>query len=166
MRLLEQDGHPRLQKHRGVVWGTDTDGNFLIDARRAHDGEYQADGSEPDPANDGSTGNFLMQLPQNSTVTIQINGGATLVLTDQDGNATLTLGDGAVRLAVADHLEALYNQLRTEIQTWSQTFLAHTHLYIFGPTGPASAGTPPGTALNPPAWDSRINSSKVAVPDT
>ena len=166
MRVTDADGHPRFRKHRGVAWGVDKDGNYLIDARTAHKGEYQENGKEPDPAEDGSSGNYVVKLPKASTVTISIEDGATLTLTDKDGAATLTLGDGAVKMAVADHLEVLYGNLKAEFDAFNADYLAHTHLYAFGPTGPGSGGTPPAGAFTAPDWDPNINSDKLTTPDT
>lgn len=154
MRLTEADGNPRFWKHRGAAFGLDKDGNWLLDTRRAHGGEYLADGSEPDPTEDGSNGNVILDLPRGSTVTIRINDGAQLTLEDQDGEATLTLGDGAVSVAVADHLQTLYEQLKAQ-------FDAHQHLYAFGPTGPAQTA-----GFTAPDWDPNINSDKATIPDT
>lgn len=153
MRLEEADGHPRFWKQNGTAFGIDADGNFVLDTRGAHPGQvaYNADGTEPAPTNDGSNGNQVIDIQEGATVTLRIGNGANLLLTNADGSATLTLGDGAVSVAVADHLQTLWQQFKA-------LFDAHTHIYAFGPTLP-----PPAPA---PAWDPNINSNKVTIPDT
>jgi hypothetical protein len=83
---------------------------------------------------------------------VQIEDGASLKVELKDDAAKLTLGDGAVKAAVADHLEALYGTLKT---------------WLEGVTVPTGTG-PSGTPLNAPApsWDSNINSDKLTLPDT
>lgn len=149
MRLVEADGAPRMIKHRGAAFGLDAGGNWRLDTRRAHGGAYQKDGTEPEPAEDGQHGNVVLQLPRGATVTIEIEGGANLTLTDKDGDAKLTLGDGAASVAVAEPLSALYKSLKDRFDT-------HVHPYAFGPTG---APTTPA-----PAWDGDIVSDKAKIP--
>jgi hypothetical protein len=61
-------------------------------------------------------------------------------------------------VAVADHLEALYGQLK-------QAFDFHTHITTAteGPGPKVGTIAPPATPA--PAWDSRINSGKARIPD-
>jgi hypothetical protein len=157
MRIRSGDGNPRLWKHRGTAFGVDQDGNWKLDTRIAHSGVYEDDGSEPAPTEDGSNGNTVIDLQEGSTLTVRTGNGATLLLTEKDGDATLTVGDGAVSVAVADHLEALYGQLKA-------AFDAHTHTVpIVGPTGTTASTAP---LMPAPGWDSNINSDKVTIPDT
>lgn len=151
MRLLEGDGNPRLWKHRGSAFGLDPDGNFIMDTRRAHSGEYEANGAEPTPTEDGSNGNTVIDLQEGSTLIIRIGDGENLELTQKDGEATLKLGDGAVSFAIAENLQ---NYIDNQVKT---VFDAHTHPYAFGPTGP------PSTPL--PGYDSSITSTKATLPD-
>jgi hypothetical protein len=67
----------------------------------------------------------------------------------------LTLGDGAVKAAIANHLKTLYNSLKTQLDL----FDAHVHPH---PLGPTTATTTPILA---PAWNSGIESSKLLFPD-
>ncbi len=64
-----------------------------------------------------------------------------------------TVGDGAMSVAVAEHLETLFNDWRT----WA---IAHTHGTGVGPSGP------PLEAITAPAWDPNIVSNHVKIPDT
>ena len=163
MRLLDADGHPRFEKHRGAAWGVDDDGNYIVDLRQAHEGSYNVDGSELPPPLDGSSGNYTVKLPKASTVTISIEDGATLTLADKDGAATLTLGDGAVKMAVADHLETMYAGLKANVD---ELKLAHnTHAHPTAPSGPISIPSVT-VASSAPSWDPNINSSKLSTPDT
>lgn len=87
-----------------------------------------------------------------SKLHVKVTEGETLTLEEDGVDAKIILGDGAVKVAVADHLETLYGALKTWLQ-------AHTH----------STGTgPSGVPLNNPApdWDSDINSSQLLIPDT
>lgn len=153
LRLAEADGHLRMWKQNGAAFGVGATGDFVVDTRRAHPGQvaYEPDGTEPDPTEDGSNGNVVVDVQRGATVTIRIGDGASVILRDADGDATLTVGDGGVAVAVADHLQALWEQFKA-------LYDSHTHLYAFGPTAPPSA---PATD-----WDPKINSDKMTLPDT
>lgn len=183
MRLKEEDGSPRFWKHKGGFWGIDKLGNFLMDLTRAHAGEYDATCNEPTPALNGANGNYSLKIPQTSKLTIEITkgvkqgtsddndsqstklilennkltvmneGGAGVVVQDSGSGAVLTLGNGAVHAAIAEHLESLYNQLTT----W---LTATTVLTALGPSAPL-----PTLAGPPPPWTPTINSSKLEFPD-
>jgi hypothetical protein len=84
-------------------------------------------------------------------VTINLEEGATLIVEGCDAGASVLLGDGAVSVAVADHLQSLYTALET-------AFKAHVHPTSQGPSGP--------TTTVPPTWDARIQSNKLKIPDT
>ena len=171
LRLKEADGNPRFWKHRGGFFGIDTNGNWLCDLRRAHEGEYNTDGSEPDPAGSGASGNHTIKLPPGSSVTVSIDDGATVLIQDKDGNTTMTVGDGAVSVAIADHLQTLYNQLKTQIDAFDVSIQAHVHpatLPVSGTPPVASGTTSPSVntgTISAPAYDTAINSTKVTIPD-
>lgn len=81
-----------------------------------------------------------------------IDGGLCFKAEGKDGDAMLTVGDGAVKVAIADHLNTLWT-------TFSGTeFPAHTHVDGFGGTGPVNSGPIS-------AWDTAIESTKVTIPD-
>jgi hypothetical protein len=183
MRIQQADGNPRFWKHRGIFWGVTDDGNAMLDLTRANTGAYHGDGSEPDPPVDGSVGNYTIRLPQAATLTLEITkgaqqgdgtddpsssttlvlennkitlmneGGAGVLIQDKDGNAVLTLGDGAVHSAIAEHLQTLW----TNLVTWLS---AATVLTALGPSAPF-----PTLAGPPPAWDPSIQSGKLSFPD-
>ncbi len=194
MKLLEADGDPDLTRHHGVVWGVDNLGNFSINTNFANDGILDADGKEAVPPVVDTQGNINLNIPLESSLTLNINdmaapdtpdpkmiytfqkdkniieikdasgdwqlkidsGTNTVLIAGKDGAATLTLGDGAVSVAVADHLETLYGTLKTKLDAHD----AHVHATAMGPSG----GPTPTVAA--PAWDSDINSNKMTIPDT
>lgn len=151
MKLKVADGDPELWKHHGVVWGVLDSGDFSIDATRANTGVLAEDGKEPAPVTDGSSGNFFLKLPEGATLSVEIAAGATLEVTGSGAGAKLALGDGAVKAAIADHLETLWGQLKG----WLEALTV--------PTGMGPSGTP----INAPAtaWDSAINSAQLTFPD-
>jgi len=81
---------------------------------------------------------------------IKVEDGETLKVEKKDDQAMLTLGDGAVAVAIANHLQTLWGNLRTE-------YLKHKHPSGSGPTGI------PDTPL--PAYDTAINSNRMTIPD-
>lgn len=101
----------------------------------------------------GVLGKHFIHLKENE-VEIQLDEGANLKLSNKDADAEAILGDGAVKVAIADHLEALYGDLKTYIEG----AIVPTGM---GPSGTVQAGSGPA-----PSWDSNINSSKLSVPDT
>ena len=72
MRIKSTDGRTRLWKHQGAVFGADKAGNWLVDLRRAHTGEYLADGLEPAQKLDGSVGNYNVLVPEGSKFKVAI----------------------------------------------------------------------------------------------
>jgi hypothetical protein len=90
MRLRKSDGEPHFEKHRGSFWGADDKGNFVIDLRRAHSGQYGTDGSEPPAPEDGAHGNFIVKMPVNSTLRIELGSGRVVEINDETGEITVT----------------------------------------------------------------------------
>lgn len=82
---------------------------------------------------------------------VKVEDGECLTIEGKDGDAKLTLGDGAVKATIADHMEALWGTQKGWIE-------GHTH-----PSGTGPTGTPiqaPATA-----WDPNINSQKLTFTD-
>ena len=79
---------------------------------------------------------------------ITVNGADGEFFIEQTGALT-------VSVAIADHLEQLWNMLKTAMDT----FDTHIHGTGVGPSGPPN----PISAI--PAWDANINSLKVIIPD-
>lgn len=189
MKLKLTDGDPDFQKHHGSYYGIDDNGDFLLDTTFANDGTLLVGGKEPAPIPD-ARGSQRYKLEQNSEHEITLwdmsspltpievaklvftkdswelhyTLGDTIKLEGKDTLAILTLGDGAVKVAIADHLDTLYT---APVTGEKAAFDAHVHL----PTGPGLiTGTPitpvPSTSVTFPAWDPKINSDKLLVPDT
>lgn len=86
---------------------------------------------------------------------IKLGDGASLKLTDKDGDATTVLGDGGVKAAIADHLKTFYNTLKGKLDTFDN----HTHPTAMGTSGP------PNPTIGADSWDDSIESSKLTFPD-
>lgn len=109
-------------------------------------------------------------------VEVTLNSGVTLRLENKDADATLTLGDGAVAAAIADHLKTYINSLVEEVAKMHDD---HTHpLADFiapliplstVPTIPGATPAPPSMKPTIPAvlsdYDDAITSSKLTFPD-
>lgn len=168
--LKDADGDPTFYKHHGSYYGIADNGDFIVDLTRANLGELESDGTEPDPPEDGTVGNGTVRLPKGSKVRIeidgtnnvfefsetavdvQLDGGATFKFELKDADAKLTIGDGAVKAAIADHLKTMWEDF---VNT---AFPKHTHIDGFGGTGPVNSGP-----VTP--WDSAIESGKLTFPD-
>lgn len=175
LKPLEADGDPDLTRHHGVTWGVDDDGDWQVDSSRATRGELGPLGAEPAPPTDGrgaqthllpKDAKYLVKLldmanpaaPVEKLVfTLDSAGlklemtGDTLAAAGQGALATLTVGDGAKNVALANPLEILYNAFKN-------IFTAHTHVESLG-------GTTAPTAAVAPSWDAAIASTKVKVPN-
>ncbi len=157
MRLKVADGDPDFWKHHGGFYGISDAGDFVVDLTEAYSGEgLKADGTERPAAEDGTTGNYLVKLPKSGKVTVQIEGGASFDLDLKDSDAKMTLGDGAVSMAVAERIQTLYNTLKTKLDAAD----IHVHPDAFGGTG---VTTVPVVA---PVFDTKIVSDKAKMPDT
>lgn len=147
---------PRYIKHRGAFFGVDDEGNFEVDLTRAHTGEYQASGEEPDPANDGTSGNYRVKLPEGSTVTVQIAGGASVTLSESNGYAKLEIGEADFSAMIEERFQNWWN---TQVKVFLDE---HTHPYVLGQTGPASGGSVPVTNT---VYDTTIKTDKLKFND-
>jgi phage baseplate assembly protein gpV len=112
--------------------------------------ELEITGLDPD----GSTPKFQLSM-KDGELTVKLQDGASLAVVGKDGNAQLTVGDGAKHVAIVEALEGLYNQLKLKLDL----FDAHIHPSAMGPTGP------PAPMVMAPAWDPTINSTKVSIPN-
>lgn len=102
---------------------------------------------------------------------LNIDGGETLHVQNKDGDATLTLGDGAVPVAIADPY------LKAQLENIISTYDDHTHMVPDGMAvqGTGNLGAPvpitnaPATAEAPTSkmdpYDSNIESGKLTIPD-
>lgn len=178
LKLKQIDGNTDVSKFNGVFRGVDKDGNHIVDSTYGHNGELLEGGLEPLPDATGTSGNQNRKLPKDSsheitfwdmtvpTTPVQVaqykcsQDVFEILLTmlpclKVEGSATtakLTLGNGAVKAAVADHLETF----------WTSTVVP----WLAAITVPTGTG-PSGPPLNnpPPSWDPTINSGKLTFPD-
>lgn len=97
-------------------------------------------------------GKHLLKLEPNK-LSVRLNEGATLEAALKDGDATLKVGDGAMHVAIVEHLRTLYGNLKTYVEN---AFVATG----MGPSGTIVAANGPA-----PSWDSAIESTKVSLPD-
>ena len=84
----------------------------------------------------------------------EVEGGDSFHVSGKDSDATAFLGNGAVKVAIANHLQTFYTTAITGIKP---TFDDHIH-----PTGMGPSGKP---VTQFPSWNSAINSSKLTIPD-
>lgn len=182
MGLKQVDGNPDLRRHNGVHWGVDGIGNFLIDSRRANDGKLEEDGREKLYPTDAAKGNQSLNLPgeakfqvvffdmadpanptelarlafQKTGLTVTLEEETELKAEGKAAAAKLTVGDGAVKATIADHLKTLYNSLKSKLDA----FDSHTH-----PDPQGGLTGPPSAPIGAPSWDSSIESNHLIFPD-
>ena len=210
MRPKDEDGLVDFWKHQGTFHGVDSKGNYTIDTTRAHDGKYALDGKEQ-PKDDSAYGNVTVIANAKSKVTvkgldsdgsnptfevivednkleIKLQNGASLLLENNEGDTTLKVGDGDHHVAIVEHLQDLYGDLKNEydnhfhpdtalkaVLTALSTDMATIAGIIGAGTGTVTAigvyqGLAPPANPEPPAtpappWDLTINSDKVSIPD-
>lgn len=107
LKLRQADGQPRKWKHRGAVWGVDKDGNWEIDLRNAHTGDYLPDGSEPPATQTGTSGAYTARIqpgaffkivgPNEELIEIDATGRVIIVTAAARGDQSIELNiDGQV----------------------------------------------------------------------
>lgn len=156
MRLVNADGQPRLWKHRGGYFGLDKDGNWLLDLTEAHEGQYEANGAEPDPKEDGTSGNITVRTQAGTTLFLEMGSNASLQITEANGKVILantgdtdiqTDGDVAIGTGASEHLvlgdtwdgaRGTMNAKLATAVTAIETFVAAWFGIVAPPTG-----TPP-----------------------
>ncbi len=99
-------------------------------------------------------------IKNGGVVEVTYDDGITLTLEGKDGDAKLTLGDGAKHVAIVEALQTLWTSLKSTLDVWGGAG-GHTHLSA----APGSPTGPPVPPLSTPAWDTSINSTKVSIPD-
>lgn len=152
LRLKITDGDPDFQKHHGGFYGISDAGDFIVDLTEANKGEVDANGNEPAPPTDGSSGNYTIKLPQGSKLNIEIDAGENLELDLKDGSAKLKLGDGAKSALIAEAVQSFWDTVFKPT-----VFDVHVHGTGVGPS------TPP-TPLAP-IFPTGSISSKMKIPD-
>jgi len=165
MALKLVDGDPEFTKHHGCYWGVDDQGNFLVDTTFGNDGSITDTGKEPDPPTNGTQGNQEYRIPKDSSHELVVFDMSDPSAPSEVGrlifqangardDVTLQLGTGAVKVAIADHLQSLYETALTGIKA---AFDLHTHVV------PLGTSETPSTTM--PSWDSAINSAKLTISD-
>lgn len=179
LKLKAIDGDPNFVKHHGVFSGVDDLGNFIVDSTFGNDGSTDEDGKEPEPDITGTSGNQEYSLPKKGTYSValkdmsnpasptdyaklsikesggnlefKVNGTNSITVDNTLLNATLTLGDGSAKVAIADLLEILWASMVA-------VFASHTHTLDI----PGGGTLVPETPM--PPWNSQINSDKLTIP--
>ncbi len=169
----EEDGHNLKFSFNGINVEINKDGELLVQklGPTNADGTLNTDISDTDQSNsfiqidkEGaiklSTTNKekiedadnLVTINKDGSIDIKINNGQTLLLKDKDGDAQMTLGDGAKSVAIAEELKALYGKLKDYIEGAK----VPTGM---GPSGTISSGSGPA-----PSWDDNIISKRMKLP--
>jgi hypothetical protein len=161
-----------------VTTTVDRKGNVTLDSTLANSGGIDPTSGRETPAYDASHGNVAVRIPfsalfelagvdevqgnesfrvtvQDNEFLLRLDDGDSLVIENNGGATTVTIGNGNRSVAIAEQLQTLYNNLKNGIEAWQ----THTHPDGFGSTGPAAA--PPVL----PAWDPNIASSKLKIPN-
>ena len=94
-------------------------------------------------------GDNFIHLKENE-VSIELDGGSAITITDKDADSTFTLGNGAKSVAIAETLETLWGLMKTKYD-------AHVHPDAMGGTG--------APVVPVDAWDAQIASTKMTLPD-
>jgi hypothetical protein len=89
MRLKVADGDPDIWKHRGAFYGISNDGDFVVDLTQAYAAELGADGKQPTPPDDGSTGNYSVTAQKKAEVRLKVDGGKSVFVKETE----LALGE-------------------------------------------------------------------------
>lgn len=102
-------------------------------------------------------GNVVWEQANNPAATTDLTIGNMKVAIDGAlGKFHITLtGTPTVSVAIANHLQVLWTQLVSKLTAFDE----HVHPTGVGPSGP------PAPKIAAPAWDNKINSTKVNIPD-
>jgi hypothetical protein len=90
---------------------------------------------------------------KDGSIKFGILGGAAFAMEGKDADALAKFGDGAAHVAVVEHLETLYADLKSYIENAFVNTAMGPSATILATMGPA------------PAWDPKINSTHVSIPD-
>ncbi len=171
----KEDGHCLTFEFNGVNLNINKDGELLVQkyGPTKSDGTLDTDLSNKDQANsfiqinkDGdiklSTTNKekideadnIVTIKKDGSIEIKIKDGKNLLLKDKDGDAQMTLGDGAKTVAIAEELKNMYDQLKQKLDAADN----HQHPSGMGPTGT------PTITVGAPSWNDAINSKSMKLP--
>lgn len=129
--------------------------NGGISIRMNHNAPFVLEGVDLD----GVGQKYRIELdPVAKKFLVRLDDGSSFDLTDKGPGAIAIIGNGAVKAAIADHLQSWYATALTGLKSYLDT---HIHSTGMGPSGPPSAGTP----FPAPGWDPSINSAHLKFPD-
>lgn len=149
---------------KGVSIQFDKDGNINIgskikDGTSANTVIMNIDGSMV-VNTDISGDNNLFTINKDCSLEIAVGGGKTITIKDKDSSANMTLGDGAVSVAIADNLKTFWGNFQSTIVN---SFTSHTHPTGVVPSGPPTLPWIAGQdVLN---YDASITSGKLKIPN-
>lgn len=116
-----------------------------------------------------AAGHFLIFNDDDGSLTVLLANGASLKLEGKDSGAKMTVGDGAVGVAIANALKDFWNN---QVKPKFDASDAHQHIYNYISPSIPSATVPtipaPGTpspAVGLPGYASAITSTKVTIPN-
>ena len=185
MSLKLLDGDPSFWKHHGSFFGVEDVGDFVVDTTQANTGMLLPGGQEMPPPVDGTGSQlynlpkdakysivlndmsptilptpgipipvcqFELTQTQFQILMLTLN---SLQLAGSGPATTLTIGDGAKSVPIAERLQAFYTTLQGKLTAFDN----HLHATGTGPSGPPI----PVIAADP--WDPLINSLHVTIPN-
>ena len=102
-------------------------------------------------------GNVVWEQANNPAATTDMTiGGMNIAIDGATGNFHIIMtGIPTVSVAIANHLQTLWTQLVSKLTAFDE----HVHPTGVGPSGP------PAPKIAAPAWDNKINSTKLNIPD-
>lgn len=166
MRILGDEPVPAYWKHRGSFFGLSGVGDFILDTREAHSGDFEADGKEPSASQDGTNGNVTLDLQPGSTITVRHGTNVELVITEANGALQLTqtgdltvqtagntnlATDGTVKIGTGASHPLIYGDVFQTQQAPKNVATSDAHAaYAAAWTALASATTALTAALAPP----------------
>lgn len=126
----------------------DADGSVKITTLEKDFVHLKPDGHEIEVSLEGAK--HVLTIGPNK-LELKLDSGASIKLEGKDANAKATLGDGAVKVTIADNFKTWYD---SQVKVWMQT---HVHPDGMGGTGPSPNP--------PPTWDTTMESTKLKIPN-
>ena len=159
------DGEPGSEKHT-IEFDAETP--KLEVSLAEGDSIVKIDGSVPSVDAQLAGGDHNMTLDPDK-FTANLGGGATVKFEAKDGGAKMTVGDGAKHVPIVETLQTLWDALKSYLDAHDHTVTDGKAIVSGGSGSPAIGVNVPTTSLPPnqsaPAWDTAINSTKIAIPD-
>jgi len=150
---IEPDGSIKFGALAKQVFHLQTEGNQLLVTLDEEKHKFALDANGPSFTVELDGAKYSMKL-DSSALEVKLNG-ATLKSEGMGPGAKLTVGNGAMHVAIAETLQILYETLKANLTL----FANHIH-----PTGVGPSGTPLPPLVVPP-WNAAIKSTKVSIPN-